>query len=227
MIKNLYKKMSQEEIKIEEVAEDVKEDYKLKVVIVGDSGVGKTNLIKRFFSNQFSLTTKATVGVEFLSKSYRINEQVFKIEMWDTAGQERYKSITAAYYKGAKGALVVFDTTMKSSFENIERWMEEIKEKAAKDMKIMIIGNKTDLVEERVVNTEEALTKAKELQAPIMETSALNGSNVKEAFYDLLKEMYKEIKQKIDIVESKIAAEGGKDGIQLNTNEEETKKGCC
>ena len=94
-------------------------------------------------------------------------------------------------------------------------------------MKIIIIGNKTDLVEERVVNTEEALTKAKELQAPIMETSALNGSNVKEAFYDLLKEMYKEIKQKIDIVESKIAAEGGKDGIQLNTNEEETKKGCC
>ena len=218
--------MSSDDINIEEVASsDVKEDYKLKVVVVGDSGVGKTNLIKRFVTNTFSANSKATVGVEFISKSYRINDQVFKIEIWDTAGQERYKSITAAYYKGAKGALIVYDTTQKTSFENIDKWMSEIKEKSSKDMKLMIIGNKIDLKDERQVETDEALAKAQTLETPIMETSALDATNVKEAFYDLLKEMYKEVKKKLDVVESQ--AEGGNEGIQLETNEENQKKGCC
>ena len=215
-----------DDIKIEEVnSNEVKEDYKLKVVIVGDSGVGKTNLIKRFVSNTFTPNSKATVGVEFISKSYRINNQVFKIEMWDTAGQERYKSITAAYYKGAKGALLVYDVTSAQSFENIDKWYNEIKEKTNKDIKLILIGNKIDLKDERQVKTEEALVKAKDLEAPIMETSALDGSNVKEAFYDLLKEMYKEIRKKLDIVESQ--AESGKDAVQLDTTEEKKKKGCC
>ena len=218
--------MSQGEIKIEEVnSSEVKEDYKLKVVVVGDSGVGKTNLIKRFVTNSFSANSKATVGVEFISKSYRINEQVFKIEIWDTAGQERYKSITAAYYKGAKGALIVYDTTSKVSFENIDKWMSEIKEKSSKDMKLMIIGNKIDLKDERQVQSSEASEKAALLEAPIMETSALDATNVKEAFYDLLKEMYKEIRKKLDIVESQKASE--KDAIQLDTVEDNQKKGCC
>ena len=218
--------MSDDDIKIEDVnSGEVKEDYKLKVVVVGDSGVGKTNLIKRFVSNTYNPNTKATVGVEFLSKSYKINDQVFKIEIWDTAGQERYKSITAAYYKGAKGALIVYDITQKDSFENINKWMSEVRDKSTKDLKILIVGNKTDLVDERQVSTEEALSKAKELESPVMEASALDGSNVKAAFYDLLKEMYKEIKKKIDIVESQNT--GGKDGVQLNTNEEKEKKGCC
>ena len=218
--------MSQDDIVIEEVkSNDVKEDYKLKVVVVGDSGVGKTNLIKRFITNTFSENSKATVGVEFISKSYKINNQVFKIEIWDTAGQERYKSITAAYYKGAKGALIVYDTTQKTSYENINKWMVEIKDKASKDMKLMIIGNKTDLKDSRQVETNEALQKAKDLEAPLMETSAKDGSNVREAFYDLLKEMYREIRKKIEVVESQ--TKGGNDGIQLETNEKPKKKGCC
>ena len=218
--------MSQDDVVIEEVkSSEVKEDYKLKVVVVGDSGVGKTNLIKRFITNTFSENSKATVGVEFISKSYKINNQVFKIEMWDTAGQERYKSITAAYYKGAKGALIVYDTTQKTSFENIDKWMVEIKDKASKDMKLMIIGNKTDLKDSRQVETNEALQKAKDLEAPLMETSAKDGSNVREAFYDLLKEMYREIRKKIEVVESQ--TKGGNDGIQLETNEKPKKKGCC
>ena len=218
--------MGQDDIVIEEVkSNDVKEDYKLKVVVVGDSGVGKTNLIKRFITNTFSENSKATVGVEFISKSYKINNQVFKIEIWDTAGQERYKSITAAYYKGAKGALIVYDTTQKTSYENINKWMVEIKDKASKDMKLMIIGNKTDLKDSRQVETNEALQKAKDLEAPLMETSAKDGSNVREAFYDLLKEMYREIRKKIEVVESQ--TKGGNDGIQLETNEKPEKKGCC
>ena len=160
-----------------------------------------------------------------MSKTYKIEDLVFKIELWDTAGQERYKSITAAYYKGAKGALVVYDVTSKPSFENVDKWMNEIKEKSSKDLKLMIIGNKIDLVDGRQVTSEEGLEKAKVLDVPLMETSALDSTNVKEAFNDLLKEMYKEIKAKIAVVESKIDV--GKDSLQIETKQGSKSVGCC
>ena len=213
-----------EEIKIEEpTSPDIKEEYKLKVVVVGDSGVGKTNLIKRFASDTFSYDSKATVGVEFISKSYIINKKVFKIEIWDTAGQERYKAITSAYYKGAKGCLIVYDTTSQLTFNNIDKWMSEIREKALTNIKVMIVGNKIDLKDKRIIPIEEAMKKSQELQAPIMETSAYDATNVKEAFYDLIREMYKEVKKNLDIVEES----ENNEGIQLETNQEEKKKGCC
>ena len=216
--------MSKEDIVIEDiVSKDIKEDYKLKLVVVGDSGVGKTNLIKRFANNTFNSNSKATVGVEFLSKSFKINNRVFKIEMWDTAGQERYKSITAAYYKGAKGALVVYDITSKISFENLDKWMLEIKEKSSKDLKLMIIGNKCDLKDGRQVSNEEAMRKAKDTGIALMETSALDSTNVKEAFHDLLKEMYIEISAKITQMEQTLNE--NKEALQIETNDK--KKGCC
>ena len=217
--------MSNEDIVIEDIeSKDVKEDYKLKLVVVGDSGVGKTNLIKRFANNTFNSNSKATVGVEFISKSFKINNTIFKIEIWDTAGQERYKSITAAYYKGAKGALVVYDITSKISFENIDKWMLEIKDKSSKDLKLMIIGNKSDLKDGRQVSNEEAMRKAKDTGIALMETSALDSTNVKEAFHDLLKEMYKEMSAKIAKVEESL--NDNKEAVQLETNEGK-KKGCC
>ena len=217
--------MNKEDIVIEEIdSKEVKEDYKLKLVVVGDSGVGKTNLIKRFANNTFNSNSKATVGVEFLSKSFKINNRVFKIEMWDTAGQERYKSITAAYYKGAKGALVVYDITSKISFENLDKWILEIKEKSSKDLKLMIIGNKSDLKDGRQVTNEEAMKKAEDTGIPLMETSALDSTNVKEAFHDLLKEMYKEISTKITQVEESL--NDNKEAVQLETDDGK-KKGCC
>ena len=217
--------MSKEDIVIEELdSKEAKEDYKLKLVVVGDSGVGKTNLIKRFANNTFNSNSKATVGVEFLSKSFKINNRIFKIEIWDTAGQERYKSITAAYYKGAKGAFVVYDITSKISFENIDKWMMEIKEKSSKDLKLMIIGNKSDLKDARQVSNEEALRKAQDTGIALMETSALDSTNVKEAFHDLLKEMYIEISAKIAKVEESL--NDNKEALQLETNDGK-KKGCC
>jgi small GTP-binding protein len=217
--------MSNEDITIEEVVSpETKEDFKLKIVVVGDSGVGKTNLIKRFISNEFSTNFKATIGVEFMSKTYRINKHLFKVEIWDTAGQERYKSITAVYYKGAKGALLVYDTTSKISFNSIDKWMEEIRDKTANDIKLMIIGNKIDLKDYREVTTEEAIEKAKTLGVPVMETSALDATNVNKAFHDLLKEIYKDMKNKIKNIGN--TSTDNKDGIQLETNEKK-KSGCC
>ena len=218
--------MNKEEVNIEEVTSgDVREDYKLKVVIVGDSGVGKSNLIKRFTVNEFLPNSKATVGVEFLSKSYKINDKIFKIEMWDTAGQERYKSITSAYYKGAKGALLVYDVTSAQSFENIDKWYNEIKEKTNKDIKLILIGNKIDLKESKVVDTDNALVKAKTWGIPLMETSAKSAQNVKEAFHDLLKEMYLEMNKNLQNAENKNLENNN--GLQLDTNEKKEKKGCC
>ena len=214
------------EIIIEEVeSSEVKEDYKFKVVVIGDSGVGKTNLIKRFITNTFSDNSKATVGVEFITKSYKINNQIFKIELWDTAGQERYKSITAVYYKGAKGALLVYDTTSKMSFNDIDKWLAEIKDKTSNDIKLMIIGNKIDLKEFREVTNEQATEKAKTLGIPIMETSALDATNVKEAFNDLIKEMYRDLRNKIKNSGGDINKNKG--GIDLNTNGEKKKSKCC
>ena len=211
---------------------NVKEEYKLKVVVVGDSGVGKTNLIKRFINDTFNKDSKATVGVEFLSKTYLINQEVFKIEIWDTAGQERYKSITAAYYKGAKGAMIVYDVTNQTSFDNVDNWANEIKEKAARNINLMIVGNKTDLTDKIVVTSEVATEKAKALEIPIMETSALDSTNVKEAFYQLLREMYKSVKDLMKEYEQKQAGtpvEQDSNGVALDTKEEkkEKKGGCC
>ena len=220
--------MKKEDITIEEVdSPQAKEELKLKIVVVGDSGVGKTNIIKRFISNEFSENFKATIGVEFMSKTYKINKHLFKIEIWDTAGQERYKSITAIYYKGAKGALVVYDTTDQSSFNNIDKWILEIKDKTSKDIKLMMIGNKIDLVDERKVENEEALKKAEAFGIPLMETSALDATNVKEAFYDLLKEIYKDLKD--DVSNHENSFQNDKKGIDLNTNGNIGKKKskCC
>ena len=219
----------EEKIIIEEAeSNSQKENYKFKVVVVGDSGVGKTNLIKRFINNEFKSDSKATVGVEILSKNFIINNEIFKIEIWDTAGQERYKSITTAYYKGAKGAMIIYDVTNQNSFNNVDKWFNEIKDKASKNINLIMIGNKTDLDDKKVVSSEDSLDKAKNFDIPVMETSALNASNVKEAFYLILKEMYKSVKSMMQENEKKDGVDTA--GVQLDTNNEnkgKKKKKCC
>ena len=150
------KNINIEEIPISEISfpaqEHSKEDFKLKVVLLGDSGVGKTNLISRYVTNKFDEDTKSTIGVEFFCKTYKVNnDKIIKVEIWDTAGQERYKSITSVYYKGSKGAFIVYDITSRKSFDNIDKWINEIKEKNANEVKLIIIGNKIDLINERQV----------------------------------------------------------------------------
>ena len=202
----------------------MKEQYKFKIVIIGDSGVGKTNLVRRFIQNSFTLNTQATVGCEFYSNNYSINDKLFKVEIWDTAGQERYKSITAAYYKGASGAILVYDVTNRTSFNNVDRWFQEIKDCSSADIKILMVGNKTDLEDNIVVSKEMSSNKASDLNIPVIETSALNASNVKEAFHLMIKEIYKIVIGKID--ENNINNNDGYNvldsGIDLNR-----KKNCC
>lgn len=220
--------MASEEIKIEDysAADGRADEYKFKVVVVGDSGVGKTNLIHRFVKNNFNENTKATVGVEFLSKTFKIKGDVFKIEVWDTAGQERYKAITASYYKGSNGALIVYDLTRESSFNNIEKWAKELKDKVGDKICLIMVGNKNDLKDEIVVKSEEALEKAKMMNFPFMETSALDGNGVKEAFFCLIRQMY-------DVFIGERKKEGEKEGenfsagVELKQPQPKKKSGCC
>ena len=221
--------MKEENIVVEEVSpkDYKKEDYKIKLIILGDSGVGKTNLITRFASDKFNKNSKATIGVEFIYKTLKINNEIFKIEIWDTAGQERYKSITSAYYKGAKGAIIVYDITSEQSFKNIEIWMHEVKGKALNNLQIMIIGNKTDLYKERKISMEQGIEKAKTLNLHLFEASALDKTNVKEAFNCLLKEIYLDVKNISRNNENNYEAENfGKNGIEINTSNKKEKK-CC
>ena len=184
-----------EEITIEEVSspshDNLKEDLKFKLVVLGDSGVGKTNLISRYITNIFDKSSKATIGVEFFSKTYKINKKkIIRVEIWDTAGEERYKAITSVYYKGAKGAFIVYDITSRKSFDNVDKWIEEIKEKTSKDIKLIVIGNKIDLKGEREISSKEAIYRFKDMDIPLMETSALEDTNVNEAFLNLIRIIY-------------------------------------
>ena len=208
------------------------EDYDtiFKIVIVGDSGVGKTNLITRYLKNDFKPETKATIGVEFSDKKYIYKNKNIKIQIWDTAGQERYRSLTSMYYKGAKGAIFVYDISSKNSFENIDKWLIEMKKTADENIKIILIGNKCDLIEKREVKEDDGKIKAKDLNVPFMETSALNCINVEKAFNFLIEEI-----ANLEInFEEDFDFEDFKDGknvnnINLNDNEKKNQKNknCC
>ncbi len=152
------------DLKITEISDTIEgEDFIFKIVIIGDSGVGKSNLLSRYTLNEFHQDSKATVGVELQSKVYKINEHTVKLQLWDTAGQERYKSITAAYFKGAKGAMIVYDITKEETFESVEKWHKQVKEFGDNEVCVMIAGNKSDLKQNRKVEIEKATDKAKTL----------------------------------------------------------------
>ena len=165
-------------------------DYLFKVVLIGDSGVGKSNLLSRFTRNEFSLETKTTIGVEFATRSIQCEGKITKAQIWDTAGQERYRAITSAYYRAAVGALLVYAINSRSSFKNIERWLAELRENADRNIVIMLVGNKSDLKHLREVPTEEATEFAQKNGLLFMETSALDGDKVEDAFQELITTIY-------------------------------------
>lgn len=136
-------------------------DMIFKIVLIGDSYVGKTNILSRYLQNEFSQDSKATVGVEFGSKNFNIEGNNVKAQIWDTAGQERYQAITNAYYKGAKGAFIVYDITRKTSFNSIDKWVTNIKANGHPNLSIILVGNKCDLESNREVSKEEAEQLAK------------------------------------------------------------------
>jgi len=171
-------------------------DYLFKVVLIGDSGVGKSNLLSRFTRNEFNLESKSTIGVEFATRSIEVEGKTIKAQIWDTAGQERYRAITAAYYRGAVGALLVYDIAKHTTYENVERWLKELRDHADNNIVIMLVGNKSDLRHLRAVPTEDARSYAERNNLSFIETSALDSTNVETAFQNILTEIYRIVSQK-------------------------------
>jgi Ras-related protein Rab-11A len=159
-------------------------DHVIKVVLIGDSSVGKTNILSRFCRDEYIHNSQSTVGVEFASKVIEIeNGKKIKLQIWDTAGQERFKSITNTYYYRSQGALIVFDIFKYSSFESVDRWVSQVRQYAGDDVIAILVGNKSDLKNSRAVSKDEALEKATALgHLDYIETSALNNSHISETF---------------------------------------------
>ncbi|URE29320.1 ras-related protein [Musa troglodytarum] len=193
-------------------------DYLFKVVLIGDSGVGKTNLLSRFARNEFSFESKSTVGVE----------------IWDTAGQERYRAITSAYYRGSAAALVVYDVTRHVTFENAERWLRELRNHTDANLVVMLVGNKADLGHIRAVSLEEAQAFVQRERLFFMETSALESTNVENAFTRVLTQIHQVVSNKkvLGVGADPSALPGGQT-IKLNTENDDDdvravkKTGCC
>ncbi|XP_043272194.1 ras-related protein Rab-37-like isoform X2 [Venturia canescens] len=158
-------------------------DYFFKVMLLGDSGVGKTCLLTRFRDGRFlSGNYITTVGIDFRNKMIEVDEAKVKLQIWDTAGQERFRSVTHAYYRDAHALLLLYDVTNKTSYDNIRAWLGEIREYAHDDVVIMLLGNKCDCGNERIVKREDGERLAREHNVPFMETSAKTGLNVELAF---------------------------------------------
>uniref|UniRef100_A0AAZ3S3M2 small monomeric GTPase n=1 Tax=Oncorhynchus tshawytscha TaxID=74940 RepID=A0AAZ3S3M2_ONCTS len=166
------------------------------VVLIGDSGVGKSNLLSRFTRNEFNLESKSTIGVEFATRSIHVEGKTVKAQIWDTAGQERYRAITSAYYRGAVGALLVYDIAKHLTYENAERWLKELQDHADSNIVIMLVGNKSDLRHLRAVPTDEAKALAEKHGLSFLETSALDSSNVELAFQTILTAIYNIVSQR-------------------------------
>ncbi|KAG9159436.1 hypothetical protein Leryth_010988 [Lithospermum erythrorhizon] len=205
-------------------------DYLFKLVLIGDSGVGKSNLLSRFTRNEFSLESKSTIGVEFATRSLTLDAKVIKAQIWDTAGQERYRAITSAYYRGAVGALLVYDVTRHSTFESIERWLRELRDHTDPNIVIMLVGNKSDLRHLVAVSTEDGKTFAENELLYFMETSALESTNVDNAFAEILTQIYRVVSRKAmeagDNDPATVPSKGEK--IDVNKDVSAMKKyGCC
>jgi Ras-related protein Rab-11A len=206
-------------------------DYLFKVVLIGDSGVGKSNLLSRFTRNEFCLESKSTIGVEFATRSIQVDGKTIKAQIWDTAGQERYRAITSAYYRGAVGALLVYDITKNVTFENVERWLKELRDHADANIVIMLVGNKSDLRHLRSVQTDDAQQFCEKEGLSFIETSALESTNVELAFQRILTEIYHIVSKKSLANEDNPNKPG--EGVKIvvsdenNATEKKSKPACC
>ncbi|XP_044956266.1 ras-related protein RABA3-like [Hordeum vulgare subsp. vulgare] len=175
-------------------------DYVFKVVVIGDSGVGKTQLLGRFTRGDFCLDSKSTIGIEFQTRTVDIARRRVKAQIWDTAGQERYRAVTSAYYRGALGAMLVYDVTRRDSFGHAARWVAELRAHADKSIVVALVGNKADLATaapaRREVGADEAEAFAEEQGLFFYEASALSGDNVEAAFLGLLEEIHAAVSRK-------------------------------
>jgi len=178
-------------------------DYFFKILLIGDSGVGKSCLLLRFADDSWTDTHISTIGVDFKIKTLTIDGKVIKLQIWDTAGQERFRTITSSYYRGAQGIILVYDCTDLESFQNVKQWLGEIDRYACENVNKLLVGNKVDLVDEKVVDAAVAEEFAKSHDIPWMETSAKNATNVEECFIKMARDIKNRLTENQDSMQKK------------------------
>lgn len=207
-------------------------DYLFKLLLIGNSAVGKSSLLLRFSDNIFNESFLPTIGVDFKIRTLDLNSKIAKLQIWDTAGQERFKNITSSYYKGAHGVILVYDITDRGSFKDIENWLQEVQKHANENIVKLLVGNKCDLESQRQVTTDEGKDLAQSLGVKFVETSAKSSTNVEKAFQTLALE----IKQRVQKTDDKTTPTGTTKQNATNTGaarlgqaqkKEQASGGCC
>lgn len=155
---------------------------KFKIVLLGDQSVGKTSIITRFLYDSFDPSYQSTIGIDFLSKTLYLEDRTVRLQIWDTAGQERFRSLIPSYIRDSSVAVVVYDVTNRSSFDSVSKWIDDVRSERGSDVIIMLVGNKTDAADSRVVSQTDGEERAQELNTMFIEVSALTGANVKQCF---------------------------------------------
>lgn len=211
-------------------------EYLFKLLLIGNSGVGKSCILMRYADNSFTENFFNTIGVDFKIKTISLHDQVIKMQIWDTAGQDRFRTLTSSYYRGAHGIIIVYDVTNRDSFDNVRIWMQEIEKFASENVNKLLVGNKSDLEEQREVTYDEGVELAKKFDIPFLEVSAKNALHVDDTFTTMAEEIQKRfLKEKSQKKDKKDFIFGGSTptSLTLNTNNqeqkavEEKKSGCC
>ena len=205
----------------DEVAENSIEendyDIKLKIMLLGDSTVGKTSILRRYCKNEFSNKYATTIGIDFQFKNMIKFDNRIRLQIWDTAGQERYKVVAKNYFNSSDGFIIIYDITNRESFNNIDNWISQINDVANKEVKFILFGNKNDLEESRIVSADEGTEMAEKYSMKFYETSALTGDNINEGFDFLVDELLKDENRLSKKINS----------IELNNNMKNNKKRRC
>ncbi|KAK8897344.1 hypothetical protein M9Y10_015286 [Tritrichomonas musculus] len=189
-------------------------NYRIKIILLGDSSVGKTCLLKRYINNEFR-ETPSTIGVDFVNKQVEINSEAIDVRIWDTAGQEKYSSLIQTYFVSTDGAIIVFDLTSRQSYENAQSWIDKLVDMLTYSPAMILVGNKCDLSDQREILVDEAINLAKRNNIQYIETSALTGANVKELFNQIESDSYANKKKR-----------GSQNGDDLEKISKDT-NGCC
>ena len=203
-------------------------DLQYKIIVIGDSGVGKSCLTVQAVENKFDVIYKATIGFEFMSFNIRINKVLIKLQIWDTCGQEVYKSLITGLYRNSSLAIIIYSVNNKNSFQHVETWLKDLKLKSSKNIKIILVGNKSDLVKERKISYEEGENlKIKHNLDYFIETSAKNGNNAKNVLIEAAKILYKDYVELKNNEEKNILEENNSQKLESVKNKAKKKKKCC
>ena len=201
-------------------------DYLFKLLLIGDSGVGKSCLLLRFVDDTYTESYISTIGVDFKIRTIELEGKTVKLQIWDTAGQERFRTITSSYYRGAHGIIVVYDVTDETTFQNVKQWLQEIERYACEGVNKLLVGNKADLSGSRAVEYQNAKQFADQLNIPFLETSAKDATNVEQAFLT----MAKQIKDRMGAsAMQNNGGAGGKSTLKVGQgqNVQGSSGGCC